>query len=166
MDLSTLHFADEVSDPQHELGDLPDSDQVRSKELDMACNLSNHCPSRGTPLSTTTRTPTGCGSWWSRNAQAVRWSQAPGGEVLRRSVHEATGRRHGSAPVAYRVPTTPAARGPAESDGADGVAGETKAELGRIARQLDIPGRSTMTKDALVAAIGNAQADSDTRKAS
>ena len=174
--LSTLHFADEVRDPHVELPDLPDATQVRGKELDMAVQLIESLVGRWLPgeyHDTYTERVRDLVESKRSGGELVAAPEAPPAtevvnlmEVLRRSVQEADARRHESAPRADRVPTTPAAKAPADPGDADGLADRTKADLGRIARQLVISGRSTMTKDQLVDAIRYARANTDTRKAS
>ena len=174
--LSTLHFADEVRDPHQELGDLPDGTQVRSNELDMAVQL---IESLAGPWD-----PSQYRDTYADRVRELVESKRTGGEVvaapeapqatevvnlmdvLRRSVQEAATRRQASAPGGDQVPPTPGAQASADQGDADELANQSKADLGRIARRLDISGRSTMTKGELVAAIRDAQANTDTRKAS
>ncbi|HEY2206144.1 MAG TPA: Ku protein [Pseudonocardia sp.] len=155
--LETLFFADEVRDPATELDTLPTGRSAGGKELDMATRLVESMSGPWRPESYHD-------SYRERVAQLVEDKhqgretvpepEATGStgmtdllDALQRSV-DAAGKGTG------------AARKGTGGDGTgsgDGTGRATKADLLERARDLDVAGRSRMTRDQLAEAVGRAE---------
>jgi DNA end-binding protein Ku len=163
--LSTLYFADEVRDPRRELGDLPEAEPVGGKELAIAAQLIDALSGPWDPAEFHDSYTDGVRDLVESKrtgGQLVAAAEPPQPtkvvdlmEVLRRSVQAASTSRP--------APTSSAASG--DGDG-DDLSGRTKSDLDKLARQLHIKGRSTMTKAHLIRAIRDARQHHETRRAS
>jgi len=150
--LDTLFFADEIRRPKDQLGELPDS-APRGKELDMAISLVD---SMAGPWK-----PEDYSDTYTERVEQLIEDKAAGrtikteseppestnvvdlSDALRRSVEAARGGRG-------RKGSSTGGRKKKES--AD-LSELSKSELDRIARDLDVPGRSKMRRDELEKAI-------------
>ncbi|PVY97079.1 Ku protein [Actinomycetospora cinnamomea] len=163
--LQTLFWADEVRDPAQQLDSLPVHDEPRRQELETAVQLVG--------AMTTTWKPDQYRDTYTERVEQLIADKREGREVvpaeapeegtevtdlleaLRRSV-EAAGSSGAS--------SSGGAGGPSGAGGStdDGPAGEdlsslSKAELSQRARELDISGRSKMSRDELERAVGEAE---------
>ncbi|MDQ3154584.1 MAG: Ku protein [Actinomycetota bacterium] len=160
--LETLFFADEIRDPATQLASLPDSGPSRGKELDMATTL---IESMSGPWE-----PEGYRDTYTERVEQLVADKQAGRETvtaaeprsatevddlldaLRHSVESArTGRKSGGKPD----------REDADPD----LSTLSKKELQAIARDLDVPGRSTMTRAELADAVAKAGRSSGSRRA-
>jgi DNA end-binding protein Ku len=177
--LSTLHFAADIRDPDRELPALPDERAPRGKELDMAVTLIESMSEDWDPeayddtfnervkkLLRDKRK----GKPTEPAAEAEKATEVSDlYDVLSQSVDERRGGGEGSG----------GRRGGGKRSGGKRRAGSgrkrgggkrpdpkqlTKAELDRLARKLDISGRSTMSKAALADAVAAADASSGRQK--
>jgi DNA end-binding protein Ku len=157
--LETMFFADEVRDAEEEVDTLPVSVQPSRKDVDLAVQLIE--------AMTTTWDPTAYRDTYTerveelveakqRDEEIVTPSERePSDEVvdlldaLRASVDQASERRGASG----RARTTRTTR----STRSSGLDERSKAELYELAQQLDLPGRSSMTRAQLVRALADAQ---------
>ena len=175
----TMHFADEVRDPQREIGNLPEGDtSVSDRELTMAEQLIDMLAVDWNPDDYHDTFEEKVHELIAAK-QAGQEFEAPEAaprpsnvidlmDVLSRSLESA-----GSAGSAGSSGSADSAGKPAEDDEAAGQSGRrapatrkkaaaedlselTKAELYRRASELDIPHRSTMTRDELQAALEKA----------
>lgn len=184
--LETMFFADEVRDPAEEIDRLPVDVTPRAKDLDMAVSLID--------TMTTTWEPTAYRDTYrdavmdlieaKRRGEEVVAREAPAEgvvvdllEALQRSVAAAQGRRSGggsggaaSSSGASSGGTSSGASGKAAAGKAkksdDDLAGRSRDELYALAQELDVDGRSTMTKDQLAEAVRAARSSSSRRRAS
>jgi DNA end-binding protein Ku len=159
--LSTLHFAADIRDPEREMPDVPDVRPPRGKELDMAITLIESMSEDWDPEAYDD-------TFNERVKQLIR-NKRKGKETkpaskaqdatdavdlydaLSQSVDE---RRSGKRGGGQRRGKRP--------DPAD----LSKADLDRLARKLDISGRSKMSKDELAKAISAADSPSRRKRAS
>lgn len=157
--LETMYFAEEVRDPHEQIDQLPTSAEVGSRDFDTAGMLidamttewdpSNYrdtyrdrvmqlieAKQAGEEIVTTTQEPA--------SAEVVDLMA-----VLEQSVEAARrhrpGNEHQAEPVGRRA------------GGADDLEGLSKSDLYDIAQELDISGRSSMTKDELIEAVRSAR---------
>lgn len=158
--LETMFFAEEVRDAHEEIDQLPTSAEVRSRDFDTAATLidamttewdpSNYrdtyrdrvlelieAKQAGEEIVTTAEEPT--------SAEVVDLMAK-----LEESVAAARGRRPGNSHQAEPI-------GRRRPGGDDGLTTMSKSELYDIAQELDIAGRSSMTKDDLIGAIQGAR---------
>ncbi|MCX5209043.1 Ku protein [Kitasatospora sp. NBC_00240] len=191
----TMHFADEVRDPHHEIGNLPDGDSaVSDRELTMAEQLIE--------MLAVDWNPDDYHDTFEQKVHELIAAKQSGADyaapeaapkpsnvidlmdILSRSL-ESAGRPAGAAEAEEVEPAAPARRGrtataPAGGKGAasrnapaagsskgkntgkkaaaEDLSQLTKAELYKRAGDLDIPHRSTMTRDQLQAALEEAAA--------
>lgn len=145
--LTTLHFDEDIRDPDKELPDLPATRKPRGKELDMAVTLIESMSEHWRPgdyedsfndrvrrlLANKRRGKK------TRSAPEPRQATEPSDlyDVLSRSVDESKGRKNG--------------RGRSKTP-----ADLTRGELDKLARKLDIRGRSKMSKAELAEAVEEA----------
>jgi DNA end-binding protein Ku len=178
--LETMYFADEIRDPLESTGYQPSGQQAKPRELDIAQQLIESMTTDWDPenyhdtyrqrveeLIESKRK----GEEITAEAPAPRPSKVVDlTETLRRSVEEARGRRDGSPRAASSGSTREAGgasggrgRGRARTARTDEVppdeelAGMTKSQLAALAAELDIPGRSRMTRDELESAVREAR---------
>jgi DNA end-binding protein Ku len=168
--LETLYWADEIRDAGG-LPNLPGKAQVKGKELDMAIGL---IEAMGGPWK-----PEEYRDTFSERVEKLIEDKRRGREIVReaeppeptamgdliaaleRSVAEARGGRSGAAAKADR--TKDGKKG--SKEGQVDLSSASKAELTEMARELDVPGRSSMNRDELERAVAKA-AGGSSRKAS
>jgi DNA end-binding protein Ku len=164
--LETMYFADEIRDPVEATAYDPAGRPARPRELAIAEQLIESMTTDWNPenyhdsyrerveeLIESKRT----GEEIEAAAPAPRASKVVDlTETLRRSVDEARGRRSGgSSPAAAEAaPKGPkAAKGPQDED----LSAMTKTQLAALAAELEIPGRSKLTRDELETAVRQAR---------
>ena len=160
--LETLYFADEIRDPEAQFPSLPDSGPGRGKELDMATMLIESVAGPWEPEEYHD-------TYTERVEQLIADKQAgretvvaeePRGatevtdllDALRRSVESA------------RASRKPSEKVPREDAGPD-LSTLRKTELQAMARELDLPGRSTMTRAELEEAVAEAERSPESHRA-
>ncbi|SHK50554.1 DNA end-binding protein Ku [Pseudonocardia thermophila] len=159
--LETLHFADEVRDPHEELENLPSKLPASGKELDMAVHLVESMSGPWKPEDYTDTYRDKVEELIAdkqRGRQTVVEAEPPDPTemsdllaALEESVEAARSGRRTRADRSAKDDRT-AGDGTAEDD----LANATKADLAAKAKELDIKGRSTMTRDELAEAIHDA----------
>jgi DNA end-binding protein Ku len=162
--LETLHFADEIRDPATQLENVP-SRRVKAgeKELQMASRLIDSMTSPWKPeqyRDTYRDRVEKLIDDKRQGREVVTESEAPEPtgmsdllEALQRSVEEARGRQpSGSGKARSGKGRAKASRKKADSATPD-LGSATKSDLLRIARELDVAGRSSMTRDELAQAV-------------
>jgi len=173
--LETMFFADEVRDPAEELETLPTRAAGKGRDLEMAVSLIEAL--------TTGWDPTNYADTYrdrvlqlieAKKAGQLIETEEPEAEaasvtdlmeMLRRSVEQARQRRRpGNAHQATRLGTRAADHQPTKrsagktgKDDSETLEGKTKQELYELAQRLDVPGRSSMTRQQLAAAVDDAQ---------
>ncbi|MGW0391271.1 non-homologous end joining protein Ku [Streptomyces sp. NPDC003042] len=178
----TLHWADEIRDPREEIESLPGRAKASEKELRMAGQLIEalSMPWRPEDFRDTFRDKVAALIRAKQAGETVEKAELPAKstdvvdlmDVLRASVEQARspkdtrekaaapgvrqGRKSAAAPK-KRVRTAPAAKE---------LEGLTKAELYERATASGIAGRSTMTRDELVAALSRTRGGSRTKSGS
>ncbi|MBP2370664.1 non-homologous end joining protein Ku [Pseudonocardia parietis] len=173
--LETLYFADEVRDPRAELEHLPGPRRGGrdDRELDMATRLIESMSARWEPEQyhdTYRERVEQLIEDKRRGREVVTEAEAPEPtgmsdllEALQRSVDDARGggsgagksrRPDGGEPRKRRGSGDP--DGDRSADPGTDLRSATKAELQRMARELDVPGRSSMNRDELADAVGSA----------
>lgn len=165
--LDTLHFADEIRDPGRTLPEIPRQRQAGGKELDMAVSLidSMSAPWRPEEYPDTYTELIDQLIEDKRHGRTTRKEEAPRepGEVvdlteaLRRSVPGGDGDRSRG---------RGGKRGRKQQGRTRDLTSLSKSDLERKAKDLDISGRSRMTRDQLVEAVSGAEGDGAGRKAS
>jgi DNA end-binding protein Ku len=150
--LHTLFFADEIRDPAKEF-DLPKADQPRGRELAMAKELIESMS----------------GPWHPEEYQDAYQKRVRALLADKRAGRVTEPEAEPAAPTTV-VDLTEALRNSlrrgTKNQAADDIDALSKADLMKLARELDIPGRSTMTRDELRQAVRKARAGHPTRKAS
>jgi DNA end-binding protein Ku len=154
--LETMFFGEEVRDPIEEIDDLPADAEVSSRDLDTAITLIDALTTPWDPSNYTdtyrARVLELIDAKRRGEDVVVSRDREPSAEVvdlmsvLQRSVDDARGRRPGNA---HQRRSIRAGRGREPDD----AAAMTKAELYDVAQQLDVPGRSSMSKDELLDAV-------------
>jgi DNA end-binding protein Ku len=162
--LNMLHFADDIRDPAKELRKLPEKSAARGKELDMAISLIDSMSDEWKPEeykdTFTERVhklieDKKAGRTVTPEAEAAEPTKVVDlFDALSRSVE---GRR-GKGPVT--------ATGKRRSKPAADLSELSKAELDKLARELDIKGRSKMTRAQLEEAVASAGPADGKKKAS
>ncbi|GGV14439.1 non-homologous end joining protein Ku [Kitasatospora herbaricolor] len=192
----TMHFADEVRDPHHEIGNLPDGDTaVSDRELTMAEQLiemlavdwnpddyhdtfeqkvheliaakqsgAEYAAPEAAPrpsnvidlMDILSRSLENAGRP-AGAAEPEQAEQAEEAEEAPRSGRTAAGGK-GAASRKTAAATRSSGKGAGKKAAAEDLSGLTKAELYKRAGDLDIPHRSTMTRDQLQAALEEAAA--------
>ena len=174
--LETMYFADEIREPIEATGYEPSGQPAKPRELAIAEQLIESMTTDWDPSSyhdsyrerveeliESKRT----GEKIEAAAPAPRASKVVDlTETLRRSVEEARGRRTGapsgapsrvSAEAAPKAPKAPKGQqgpqGPQDED----LSAMTKTQLATLAAELEIPGRSKMTRDELETAVRQAR---------
>jgi DNA end-binding protein Ku len=157
--LETMYFAEEVRDAHQEIDQLPTSAEIGSRDLDTAGTLVDAMTTDWDPSNYRD-------TYRDRVLELIEAKQAgeeivtpvqeeTGAEVvdlmakLEQSLDAARGRRPGNQHQAEPVGRRKAA--------SDDLADMSKSDVYEVAQELDIPGRSSMTKDDLVAAIRTAR---------
>ncbi len=173
--LETMYFADEIRDPIEATGYEPSGQPAKPRELAIAEQLIESM--------TTDWDPSGYHDSYRERVEELIESKRTGEkieaaapapraskvvdltETLRRSVEEARGRRtrapsRAPAAAAPKTPKTPdapkAAKGqPGPQD--EDLSAMTKTQLAALAAELEIPGRSKLTRDELETAVRQAR---------
>jgi DNA end-binding protein Ku len=173
--LETLFWADEIRDPS--MLDVPGNVKTKGKELDMAVGLIESMSGPWKPeeyRDTYTERVEKLVEDKRRGREIVREAEPPEPTAmsdliaaLERSVAEARGGRKPDAKAdgGKSGKKAEAKRGKDGKDGAPDLSGASKAELTKLARDLDVPGRSSMNRDELERAVAKASGGSS-RKAS
>jgi DNA end-binding protein Ku len=163
--LETMFFADEIRDPAEELGTLP-ARSGSGKQLSMAVDLVEAMSGKWRPEdykdSYTERVKELVES--KRKGQEVVFAEeapeaTPADDLvaaLRASVEAARSRRRGGTKKAV---AKPAGKATADNVPAKDLAKAPKGELLKLAKELDIRGRSSMTRDELAEAVRKAEQD-------
>lgn len=158
--LSTMNYADEVADPADVRGDLLDTDvELQERELDMAGRLVDSL--------TTGFDPTAYHDEYQDRVMELIEAKANGEEIeVAAPESEPGGVIDLMAALEQSLQRSVGGGGTGGSSGAgadaDELAGLTRDELYERAQQHDVPGRSSMTKDELIAALLAApEGDSD-----
>lgn len=155
--LTTLLFAEDIRDPAKELKSLPEITPARGKELDMAISLIESMSEE-----------------WDAEAYHDTYTQRVGQLIEdKREGRELVTEQEPSAPtkvvdlfeaLSKSVESRRRRRGGEPERAEDDLSGFTKSDLDKLARELDVKGRSKMTRDELQAAVESARASA--RKAS
>jgi DNA end-binding protein Ku len=158
--LETMFFADEVRDPVEEIEQLPADAPLEERDLTMAVQL---IESMATPWE-----PENYRDTYRERLMDLIEAKRQGREVvteqptassenvvdlmeaLRASVEAAKAHKPGNRDQAGRLQT----RG---GDGGDGLEEKSKKDLYEIAQELDLPGRSSMSRDELEQAVRSAR---------
>ncbi len=148
--LSTMHYADEVADPADLAGEAPDMDvEVRDREVDMAEQLIDSL--------VTDFDPTAYEDTYQERVMTMIEAKAEGEEVEVRAPEEEVG---GVVDLMAALEESLQRAGDRRGAAAgDGYAEMTKSALYDLAQERDIEGRSSMTKDELVAALDATDGD-------
>ncbi|CCG02663.1 Ku protein [Blastococcus saxobsidens] len=164
--LETMFFADEVRDPVEEIEQLPVKHSFTSRDLDMAVSLID--------TMSTEWEPTNYRDTYRDRVNELIEAKRRGEEVviqgepdtsdnvvdlmaaLRASVEAAGKHRPGNAASAGTLATRKPGRD-ADQAPADDLAEMSKSELYELAQELDVPGRSKMTRDELARAVAEAR---------
>jgi DNA end-binding protein Ku len=172
--LSMLHFSDDIRDPAEELRKLPEKSSARGKELEMAVDLIDAMSDEWKPdeyKDTFTErvekliADKKAGRTVTPAAEAAEPTKVVDlFDALSRSVQ---GRRGKSKTTAEANRSNgKASNGRAEPEPTPDLGELSKAELDKMARELDIKGRSKMTRSDLERAVASAAAGGDRKKAS
>jgi DNA end-binding protein Ku len=155
--LNTLLFREDLRDPAKELKSMPEVTAARGKELEMAVSLIDSM--------TDDWQPDNYHDTYTQRVEKLIEDKSAGREIvseeepaaptkvvdlfdaLSRSVEGRKKRREGASDDG------PAKRRSAAKDEGEDLAGLSKAELDKIARDLDIKGRSKMSRDELAEAV-------------
>ena len=169
--LETMFFADEVRNPVEEIEQLPTGVELKDRDLDMAVQLIDSMATEWDPTiyrdtyrdrltdlieakrqgrEVVTEQPTAT----STNVVDLM-------EALRASVDAAKNHQRGNGNQATKLQTRPAASG---GGGDEQLGGMTKKDLYQLAQDLDLPGRSSMSRDELERAVRSARDDQKTKK--
>jgi DNA end-binding protein Ku len=145
--LQTLFWADEVRDPAEQLDSLPVRDEPKQQELDTAIQLVG--------AMTTTWKPDQYEDTYTRRVEQLIADKREGREVVpAEPPEEAT--EVGDLLEALRRSVEAAGTGKRSSPGED-LSSWSKSQLADRARELDVSGRSTMSRDELERAVAEAQ---------
>jgi DNA end-binding protein Ku len=165
--LETMYFADEVRDPKKEIERLPASTRVEKKDVTMAVKLIEAMSSKWNPKNyrdTYTDRVEQLVEAKRNDEEIVEESRAEATEkvtdlmeALRASLEGSTKHKAGNKGRAPKLKT--------RKVGEDDLATRSKEELSELAQELDISGRSKMSKRELAKAIEKAQSGSS-KKAS
>jgi DNA end-binding protein Ku len=175
--LQTMYFADEVRDPKDQIDDLPARNTAKPAERHMAQQLIDSLSGPWRPADfrdTYTDRVNALIEEKKAGKEITAAEPAPEPtavtdlfEVLRRSVENAAQRRKkaSSAPAAKKASAAPAAKkasakgkkAAAPARGRDDTAQMSKADLLKLARRLDVPGRTTMSRPDLEKAVRTAR---------
>ena len=161
--LETLYFADEIRDPGTQFASLPDSGPSRGKELDMAAMLIESMAGPWRPeeyRDTYTERVEQLIADKQAGRETVVAEEPPGAtevndllDALRRSVESA------------RAGRKPSRESTGKDTGAD-LSTLRRTELQAMARALDVPGQSTMSRAELEEAVAQARGSSGSPRAS
>lgn len=181
--LQTMYFADEVRDPEEQLGELPRRKTAKPAEMSMAEQLIDSMSGPWKPADfrdTYTDRVNDLVKAKSKGKKVKTADPAPDPtaasdlfEVLRRSVEAASKRRSGSSSTAKPAkpaaksakaaakPAAKTAKASGKSAGrkpaGDDVKEMSKSDLLELARDLDVSGRSTLSRPELEKAVRKAQ---------
>lgn len=180
--LETMYFADEVRDPAEELDTLPSAPSSRSKDVQMAIDLIEAMSSPWDPTNYrdhyTDRVQQLVEAKRSDREVVAEEPEEDSGQVvdlvaaLRASLEKARGHKAGNEHRGGNLTTRAAGSGGGSAKGGKGagksgkgsggkgkggrdedVASMSKSELYALAQELDVGGRSSMTRDQLVEAV-------------
>jgi DNA end-binding protein Ku len=164
--LETMYFADEIRDPRTELDRVPGRTKARPQEVRMAEQLIESMTERWNPKAYrdtyTDRVKKLIAA--KKKGKEITVAEEPPRptnvidlmEVLKASVDAARGGRRKAGSAAGGGRRGPARKTTTRSTAPD-LAALTKAELASLARELDVPGRSSMTRPQLEKAVTAAQ---------
>jgi DNA end-binding protein Ku len=177
--LETMFFADEVRDPASELEQLPGKVKLKTRDVDMAVSLIESMTTEWNPSNyhDTYRERVEELIEAKKDDEEVVTTQPESDEgqvldlmdALQASLDRARGHRPGNAKGAGELKRG-RSKGSVKGNGEDGVttASElgdlSKSELYDLATELDVPGRSSMTKAELAKAVAKAQGGGATRR--
>ncbi|MDT0276447.1 non-homologous end joining protein Ku [Blastococcus goldschmidtiae] len=170
--LETMFFADEVRDPVEEIEQLPVAHSFKARDLDMAVSLIDSMTTEWEPTNyrDTYRDRVNELIEAKRRGEEIVTEGEPEAasnvldlmEALRESVANAAGHRPGNAEDAGKLSTRRARRGSGDDTSARGpeedLGDMSKKELYDLAQELDVSGRSKMTRDELADAVHAARA--------
>jgi DNA end-binding protein Ku len=175
--LETMYFADEVRDPRKELDRLPESKSAPKKDLDTAVSLIESMTTSWDPTNYRDNYRDRVNQLIKAKAkdEEIVTDQEPDDqekvvdlvEALQASVERARSHKAGRSLQEPKKLSTrkkgegSGAKGRASSDGVsrDDLKSLSKQELTDLAQELDISGRSRMSRDDLVSAITEAQSE-------
>ncbi|WP_028936488.1 Ku protein [Pseudonocardia spinosispora] len=146
--LHTLHFADEVRDPAKTVENLPKTGTAKGKELDMATQLIESMSGPWKPEQYDD-------SYRDRVAELIEDKRKGRETVTESEPPEPTDMSDLVSALERSISASGGSRGQG-GNGRPDLDDATKAELTDLARDLDISGRSRMTRDELVDAIRRA----------
>jgi DNA end-binding protein Ku len=174
--LETMFFADEVRDPAQEIEQLPAKPSLRKKDVDMAVDLIESMTSPWDPENyrdTYTERVEQLVEAKKNNEEVITETQEePTGKVvdlmeaLQASLDNAKGHKPGNRNQGRdeTLQTRKAgADGAKAEDATDDIAEMSKSELYDLAQQLDISGRSKMSRKELADAVTKARTSGDKR---
>jgi DNA end-binding protein Ku len=159
--LETMYFADEIRDPTEEIDGLPIEAEFTKRELDTAKLLVESMTAEWDPdqYHDTYRERVGDLIDRKRRGEEIVTEPAPKkparvtdlAEALQRSLEASRGRQRETASS-----TRSAKASPSRGEGAADVSGMSKSELYELASELEVPGRSKMSRDELERAVKTA----------
>ncbi|MDK3255782.1 Ku protein [Blastococcus capsensis] len=165
--LETMFFADEVRDPVEEIEQLPVRHSFKSRDLDMAVSLIDSMSTDWDPTNyrDTYRDRVNELIEAKRRGEEVVTEGAPETagnvvdlmEALRASVEAAGKHRPGNRGPDRKLATRKADGGPTAGGSDEELQDMSKQELYDLAQELDVSGRSKMTRDELLDAVATAR---------
>jgi DNA end-binding protein Ku len=148
--LQTLFWADEVRDPADQLSSLPVREDPKKQELDTAIQL--------VAAMTTTWKPDQYEDTYTRRVEQLIADKREGREVVPAEAPEDATEVSDLLEALRRSVDAAGTGGTRRSGDTEDLSGLSKADLAARARELDISGRSTMTRDELERAVAEAAA--------
>jgi DNA end-binding protein Ku len=174
--LETLYFADEIRDPQTEIGELPSRRASKGRELAVATQLIESMASEWKPdnyrdtyrdqVDDLIERKAKCEEIVTEGEPAEEAGVVDLMDALRRSAEAARQRRSGGEPARRGKGRERAESGAGEDADEGDLSEMTKDQLSGLAARLDVEGRSKMTRDELEAAVRRAQRGSRRKAAS
>ncbi|MFC5138970.1 Ku protein [Actinomycetospora rhizophila] len=146
--LQTLFWADEVRDPADQLSSLPVREDPKKQELDTAVQL--------VAAMTTTWKPDQYEDTYTRRVEQLVADKREGREVVPAEAPEDATEVSDLLEALRRSVDAAGAGKQSKASEAEDLSGLSKADLAARARELDISGRSTMTRDELERAVAEA----------
>jgi DNA end-binding protein Ku len=146
--LNTLLFAEDIRDPAKELKSLPEISTARGKEIEMATSLIDSM--------TDDWRPEDYHDTYTQQVEKLIEDKREGKEIVAESAPSEPTKVVLFEALAKSVEGRKQARDtpkPAATDSGDELADLSKADLDKLARELDIKGRSKMSRDELVKAV-------------
>lgn len=149
--LNTLLFAEDIRDPAKELKSLPEISTARGKEIEMAVSLIESMTDEWLPED--------YNDTYTKQVEKLIEDKREGKEIIAESEpSEPTKVVDLFEALSRSVEGRKKGREPAEQAAAgDDLADLSKADLDKLARELDIKGRSKMTRDELSKAVADAR---------